>query len=131
MKKIVMGALAALLLFPAMSAWSHAGHGAEHGAGGKEVTLTGELVDLACYMGHEGKGSKHAACGKMCVQGGAPMGLLTTDGKTYLLVEDHSTPKAKKPYKQAQELIAETVTVKGDLYDRGGLKAVMVESVSK
>lgn len=86
---------------------------------------------MACFMAHEGKGKKHAGCGKMCVQGGAPLGIATKDGAVYLLVEDHSTPKAKKPYAQAKEMVAETVTVKGDRYERGGVQAIVVESVIK
>lgn len=112
-------------------AWSHEGHDAEHGSGGMEMTVKGELVDMACYMAHEGKGKKHAECGKMCVKGGSPLGLVTADGKTYLLVEDHSSVKARKPYAQAKELVADNVTIKGDMYERGGVQAIVVESVSK
>lgn len=113
-------------------AWSHEGHhDAEHGAGGKEITAKGELVDMACFMAHEGKGKKHADCGKMCVKGGSPLGILTADGKVYLLVEDHSSVKAKKPYAQAKELVGDSVTIKGDAYERGGVQAIVVETVAK
>ena len=96
------------------------------------MSIKGELVDLACYAAHEGKGRKHAECGKMCVmKSGAPLGILAADGKVYLLVEDHSSQNARKPYAQAKEMVAETVLIKGDLYVRGGLPAVVVESVSK
>lgn len=111
---------------------SHEGHhDAEHGAGGKQVAVKGELVDMACYMAHEGKGPKHADCGKMCVLGGSPLGILSSDGAVYLLVEDHSSAKAKKPFSQAKKLVAESVTIKGDLYQRGGVQAIVVESVAK
>ena len=114
-------------------AWSHEGHhDAEHGAGGKEVTVKGELVDMACFMAHDGKGKKHAECGKMCVlTNGTPLGIVTPDGKVYLLVEEHSSPKARKPYAEARKLVAETVTIKGDAYERGGVQAIVVESVVK
>lgn len=105
--------------------------GAERGAGGKEVAVMGELVDMACFMAHEGRGAKHAKCAKACVLGGAPLGIVTADGKVYLLVEDHSSAKAKKPFAQARELVAETATVKGAAYERGGVQAIVVESVSK
>ena len=132
MKRSVVSFVLALMVGAGL-AWSHEGHNdAEHGAGGMKMTVKGELVDMACYMAHEGKGKKHAECGKMCVlKSGAPLGLVTSDGKTYLLVEDHSTAKAKKPYAQAKELIAETVTIKGDMYERGGVQAIVVESVTK
>lgn len=106
-------------------------HDSEHGKGGKQITVKGELVDMACFMAHEGKGKKHAQCGKMCVTGGAPLGLVTPDGKVFLLVEDHTSAKAKKPYAQAKEMVADTVTIKGDAYERGGVQAIVVESVVK
>ncbi len=109
-------------------AWSHSGHDAEHGAGGKEVSVTGELVDMFCYMPHEGKGKKHAECARMCVKNGAPLGLLTQDGKVYLLIEDHSSPKARKPYEEARAMVGDVMTVKGDAYERGGVQAIAVES---
>ena len=132
MKKPAFFAFVVSLFLGAGLVWSHEGHhDAEHGAGGMAMTVKGELVDMACYMAHAGKGKKHAECGKMCVKNGSPLGLVTQDGKTYLLVEDHSSSKAKKPYAQAKEMVADTVTVKGDMYARGGLQALVVESVSK
>ncbi len=113
------------------AAWSHEGTDAEHGAGGMEMTVKGELVDLACYMPHQGRGKKHAECARMCIKNGAPLGLLAADGKTYLLIEDHSSAKARKPYLRARELVAETVTIHGDMYERGGLPAIAVESVTQ
>lgn len=136
MRKYIVVVLLSSLVCGSL-AWSHEGHhdgaktDAERGAGGKEVTVKGELLDMACYMAHEGKGKKHAECAKMCVTGGAPLGILTADGKVYLLVEDHSSPKAKKPFAQAKEMVAQTVTVTGDAYERGGVQAIVVESVSK
>jgi hypothetical protein len=132
MKKIITAFVLSVFVGTGL-AWSHEGHAdAEHGTGGKEVAIKGELVDMACYMAHEGKGKKHAECAKMCVlKNGTPLGLVTPDGKTYLLVEDHASPKARKPFAQAKELVSETVTIKGDAYERGGLQAIVVESVTK
>jgi len=129
--KNVVYALVLSLIVGAGLAWSDKGHDGEHGAGGKAVTVKGELVDMACYMAHEGKGAKHAKCAKMCIVGGSPLGILTTDGKVYLLVENHASAKTKKPYATARELIAETVTIKGDAYERGGTQAIVVESVTQ
>jgi hypothetical protein len=132
MKKSVIPFVLSVLVAAAGSAWSHEGHhDAEHGAGGKEITVEGELVDMSCYMAHEGKGPKHAECAKMCVMGGAPLGLLAKDGTVYLLVDDHSSAKAKKPYADAKKLVAEKVKLSGDLHERGGLKTIVVETVEK
>lgn len=104
----------------------HAGHGE---AAEKKVTLKGEVIDLSCYMAHEGKGAKHAKCAKSCLlDKGLPAGLLTDDGKVYFLVEDHAAGKA---YKQVKELAAEKVEISGKQYARGGAIAVAVKSVKK
>lgn len=110
---------------------AHEGHHVTgESKGGKEVSMKGEIVDLACYSAHEGKGPKHAECAKECVLGGAPIGLLAENGSVYLLLENHATPKDKKPYAEARTKVAETVTISGDLYKRGGLPAIVVESVT-
>lgn len=131
MKKSAIPVMLSVLVAVAGPVWSHEGHDAEHGAGGKEITVQGELVDMSCYMAHEGKASKHAACAKMCVMGGAPLGLHAKDGTVYLLVDDHSSAKAKKPYAEAKKLVAESVKLSGDLHERGGMKTIVVEKVEK
>lgn len=95
---------------------------------GKSVTLQGEIIDMACYMAHEGKGKKHRKCAKTCVLGGVPAGLLTADGSVYLLLENHGN---KIPYKQAAELAGRKAEITGKKYVRGGLPAIVVEKVKK
>jgi len=97
-------------------------------AAGKTQTLTGELLDLACYVGHEAKGDKHKSCAQACISGGAPMGLLTSDGHVYLLVENH---ELKKPYEELKTKAAEQVKVTGTVQERGGLPAIVVTAVAK
>src|SRR5437867_4086813 len=91
-------------------------------------TVTGEVVDLACYMVHpeSAKGSSHRKCAETCVKKGLPIGILTDDKQVYLLLEDHDNPK---PYAQAKEKAAEKITVEGDKVAQGGLQAIVVESV--
>ena len=101
-------------------------HGAAEHAAGKSMTVTGEVLDLACYMAHEGKGEKHKSCAQACIKGGAPIGVLTADGQVYLLVEDHS---AKQPYETLKTKAAEQAKVTGTLQERGGLRALVVASV--
>jgi hypothetical protein len=53
------------------------------------TTLKGEIVDTGCYIAHEAEGEKHVGCANKCIAGGMPMGLLTADGKLYLITLDH------------------------------------------
>lgn len=120
----------ALFVVLAVAGAARAHEGREAGAEGKDVTVHGELLDMACYMTHAGAGAKHAECAKMCVLGGAPMGLLAKDGAVYLLVENHASSKDKKTYAAAKKLVGAAVALSGDLYERGGLKAISVERVA-
>jgi hypothetical protein len=91
-------------------------------------TLTGEIVDMACYVAHPatGRGPSHRKCADTCLKKGMPMGLLTEDKQLYLLLEDHDNPK---PYQQLREKAAETVTVEGDKKSEGGVQGLVVSDV--
>ena len=54
---------------------------------GQEITVTGELVDHACFIrtGDDGRGVDHAACAVACAQIGQPVGLVTEDGDVYVM----------------------------------------------
>lgn len=105
-------------------------HHHEHGRQPKSgaQTVQGEVLDMACYMGHEAKGPKHQSCALKCIKDGAPMGLMGKDGKVYLLVENHDSPKA---YQQAKGWAGTQVKIKGNVIERGGLSALVVESSEK
>ena len=92
------------------------------------ATVQGEIVDLGCYLGHEAKGMDHQSCAQKCLANGMPMGLLTTDGKLYLLTVSH---ESADPFNQAKQWAAEQVVVTGPVLERGGLKAIEVDQVKK
>ena len=80
----------------------------------KEVT--GEVVDMMCYVDHNAVGEKHGqACGVKCVKNGGPVGIIS-DGKAYLVVGEH-----KPMNDQLAEYCGKTITLKGKLAERGGI----------
>ena len=89
-------------------------------------TVTGEILDMKCYMTSGAHGPEHKDCAATCVKGGSPMGLLTSDGKVYLLVENHDK---KDAYAQAKTHAGEQITVTGKVSEKGGLSAVIVDEV--
>ena len=110
-----------LLALPALAA-EH-----EHKAGGgKDVTVQGEILDLACYTSHGAKGAEHASCAMKCVKAGQPMGLLSTDGTVYLLFADHQDAKA---YEKAKDLAGKNAEVAGEPASQGSLKGITVHGV--
>ena len=113
-------AVAALLLLPLTAL------AADKTAPKEEKTVQGEVLDLGCYLAHDGKGPDHAGCAQMCLKSGQPMGLLTADGTVYILTADHEDAK---PYNQAKEFGGKKVEVRGTLGANGGLKGLSVLAV--
>ena len=103
--------IAALTFSPLAVAQEH-----EHGsdtAGSKEVT--GEVVDMMCYVDHNAMGDKHSGCAAKCIKGGGPVGIVS-DGKAYLIVGEHQPIND-----QLAEYAGKTITVKGKMAERGGV----------
>ena len=92
----------------------------------KTSAIKGEVLDLSCYMGHGGQGEGHAGCAAKCLQGGAPMGLLGTDGAVYLLFADHSDGSA---YEKTKGFAGKNVEVTGEIATKGALKGITVHGV--
>jgi hypothetical protein len=109
---VVATFVAALTVVPLAIAQEH-----EHGSdatGSKEVT--GEVVDMMCYVDHNAVGEKHGqSCGAKCIKSGGPVGIVS-EGKAYLVVGEH------KPINdQLAEYCGKNITVKGKLAERGGI----------
>jgi hypothetical protein len=85
-----------------------------------EKTVTGEIVDLMCYVDHGAMGEKHAGCGTKCIKGGGPVGIVE-NGKAYVVVGEH-----KPINEELADSCGKTVTLKGKVAERGGM--VMLEN---
>ncbi|HEU5181522.1 MAG TPA: hypothetical protein VFW45_12075 [Candidatus Polarisedimenticolia bacterium] len=103
-------------------------HDAHAHAEAPDITVKGEILDLACYIGHGAKGSEHQQCALKCAQMGQPLGLLTTDGKLYLLTADHQDPTA---FRKAKQLAGDQVEMTGAPAERDGVTALTVHAVKK
>lgn len=93
----------------------------------KEVTVKGEVVDVACYIAQGAKGEKHKDCAEACAKAGGALGILTKEGKLYvsLLPDDHSAG----PNAMLMDHIAQNVEAKGFVRSKGGVNAIMIKSV--
>jgi hypothetical protein len=83
---------------------------------GAQITVTGEVLDMACYLDHGAHGDSHADCAKMCISSGLPVGIKSADGTVYLLIGDHKPANDK-----LAEFAAKTITVKGKFVSRDGI----------
>src|ERR1017187_1236130 len=110
---VVTLAFGASLALPVLSL------GAEEKASATTQTIKGEVVDLMCYLDHGAKGEKHKGCAKKCIESGGPVGLLTADDQLYLVIGDHQPLN-----KELSAKAAETITLKGKVVERNGMKMI-------
>ncbi|MEO6288628.1 MAG: hypothetical protein ABIO76_01835 [Ginsengibacter sp.] len=89
-------------------------------------TLTGEILDMKCYMASGAHGDGHKECAATCIDGGAPMGILTEDGKVFLLIKDSKNSAA---YDEVKKFAGEKVTVTGTVSEKDGVQALIVSEV--
>jgi hypothetical protein len=96
------------------------------GADAAKKTVTGEVVDMGCYLGHSAMGAKHASCATKCINQGMPMGLLTTNGTLYLVTLDHDNGD---PYNSLKSMAGKHATITGAVMTRNGIKAIEASTV--
>jgi len=117
--------LAAAVLGISVPAIAHEGH---HMPGEKAVTktITGEVVDMGCWLGHAARGADHISCATKCLNNGMPMGLLTSNGTLYLVTLDHDNAD---PYVSLKDMAGKNVSITGELLSRSGMKAIEASRV--
>jgi hypothetical protein len=95
-------------------ALAHDEHGKADAAA--EKTVTGEVVDMMCYVDHNAMGDSHGqSCGSKCIKNGGPVGIVE-NGKAYLVVGEH------KPINdELADSCGKTITLKGKFVERGGI----------
>jgi hypothetical protein len=113
---VIIG-LGAFLALPSMN------FGADSDAATKSIT--GEIVDLMCYVDHGAKGEKHKGCAEKCIKSGGPVGLLSGDD-LYLVIGDHKPMNEELAAKAAQ-----TVTLKGKVVEKNGMKMIENAEIEK
>ena len=114
--------LAALLLTGSGAAFAHEG---EMEAEGKPAKITGEVVDLACYLGDGDRGPKHQQCAQKCIESGLPVGIKTADA-LYLVIGSEHGPANK----DLAPLAAKTVTAEGTVSERDGIHLFAVKKIT-
>lgn len=109
---VLVATLSGVLALPCLST------AADQNAGGGTKTITGEVVDLMCYLDHGAKGQKHKSCAEGCIKNGGPVGLLSGND-LYLVIGEHKPMNSELAPKAAQ-----TVTLRGKVVERNGMKMI-------
>ena len=101
-------------------------------ATGKAATVTGEVVDVSCYLQLGKRGEAHIACGTKCITNGQPIGIVDKADQLYLLFAEEHHPRrdGQVSLKDAfLPLLAKQVTVSGMMTNlKGGVRALYVEA---
>jgi hypothetical protein len=120
---------AAILISASMTAllmkWSDRRHRPVFAA--QEILVTGEVLDMTCYIASNLSGPDHAKCARICIKSGEPAGIKAQDGKVYLLTGEpgHSVNA------ELAEYAAQVVTIKGRQTVRDGFAQLQVEEIRK
>lgn len=106
--------IASFATAPLALARDPAEHAKENAA--SEKSVTGEIVDMMCYVDHNAIGEGHGqSCGAKCIKNGGPVGIVE-NGKAYLVVGEH-----KPMNDELADSCGKTITLKGKLAERGGI----------
>lgn len=104
-------------------AW--AGLGLAHEGEVHGQSITGEVVDLACYLDHGASGAGHQECARKCIASGLPVGIKSGDTVYLAIGGGHGTANGA-----LAPLAAQQVTVEGEFSERDGVHLVTVKKVT-
>ena len=101
----------------------------KHIPGGVSVEIRGEVVELGCYLRDGARGEGHRACAMASLKnGGQPAIVQDQTGTLYPLAG--ATP-ASDPSPAARQHVAAHVLVRGQLFERNGGRALVVEELTR
>jgi len=92
----------------------------------KTVTISGQVVDLSCFLSQGAHGMSHATCATACAKAGGSLGILLKDGDVVVSIEPGP---GKNPNTLLLPYIEQSVTVTGTEFDNHGLKSIAIASV--
>jgi hypothetical protein len=99
----------------------------------KDLTVTGEIVDVSCYIKMGALGMDHKECAIGCAKAGMPMAILEEKtGKLFMLASDKELESVNVKIQPLEKFVAQkSITIKGKLYEKSGQQLLEVMSVGK
>jgi len=98
---------------------------------GKVATVTGEVVDVSCYLQLGKRGEAHIACGSKCIANGQPIGVVDAEGQLYIVMAEEHHPRRDGQVELKTvlgPLLAKTVTLTGMMTEMKGYRALFVQA---
>src|SRR4029077_15466421 len=93
--------------------------------GAQEILVTGEVLDMTCYIAYHLSGPDHAECARVCIRNGGPAGLKAGNGKVYLL----TGKPGESLNARLADVVAKIVTIKGTATTRDGFTQLQIEEI--
>ena len=119
--------LSVVWLVGGTNVWADAEHTHVHEASApQEEVLTGEVVDVFCYLSHaeDGLGAGHAECAQKCIKKGLPVAI-KVGNQLYLA--------SMAGHEPANEVLAghagQEVTVHGEIMERDGQQFIAISHI--
>ena len=132
-KPVVWGLIVMLgVMSGSVLARAHEGEGHAHEATAEnttnEQTLTGEVVDVFCYLSHgsQGLGAGHAGCAKKCIESGLPVAIKVGDQLYLAAMASHDAAN-----KTLAALAGKQVTVHGQVLEQDGQHLISITKVDE
>lgn len=127
----LLGWLAAMtLILSAASVYRQAQAGPEG-----EVLITGEAVDLYCYLAKEMRGELQKACAERTEKRNLPTAIIDAEtGEIYIAVFRYKRPANNWPDSASAALapyLVSKVNARGTVFERGGVKMIEIHMLSE
>ena len=94
--------------------------------------LTGEVVDVSCFLQLGKRGEAHIPCGQKCVRNGQPIGLLTDREQLYLIIPEEHHPRRDGQVSlkdRFAELMGKRVTISGMVTTYNDYRVLFVQTL--
>ena len=96
-------------------------------AGGNDLTITGQVIDVNCYSTMGASGAGHKQCAQACAKAGVALAILGSDGIVYMAVSSKpGDPQNSKLMPFAEE----KVKVTGTHRFANGLHTIEIKSIA-
>ena len=99
---------------------------------GRPTTIIGEVVDVSCFLQLGKRGDAHVPCGQKCVRNGQPVGVLTDQGRLYLIIPEEHHPRRDGQVNLSErfgELMGKRVQISGMAMQYQDARALFVRTL--
>lgn len=121
----------ALIALVAGRSYAHDGEKAHHEmehAALPAVTVTGQIIDPVCFLGHDASGPDHRVCAQACAKMGISLAFFNdADHQIYMIFPTgHANPNDK-----VVDFAEKRVEITGTIHKKDGYQGIEVQSIKE